>query len=153
VDGSNVDDADDFRPGAKAGAELGARSPLRDAGLTKAEIREISRELGLPTWDKPSFACLASRFPYGARITRESLVRVGEAEELLRELGLRQFRVRHHGDTARIEVEVEDLGVVTQPENRARILRELHRLGYLYVTLDLDGYRSGSMNAPLVLRK
>jgi uncharacterized protein len=149
ADGANVDDRDDFRPGARAAAELGVRSPLREAGLTKAEIREISRELGLPTWDKPSFACLASRFPYGSEITRDRLTQVAEAERLLRALGLRQFRVRHHGDVARIEVDPADFAVLTADENRARITEELHRLGFLYVTLDLDGYRTGSMNAPL----
>jgi uncharacterized protein len=149
ADGANVDDSDDFRPGAKAAAELGVRSPLREVGLTKAEIREISRELELPTWDKPSFACLASRFPYGSQITRDRLTQVAEAERLLRALGLRQFRVRHHGDVARIEVEPADFALLTAGENRARITEELHRLGFLYVTLDLDGYRTGSMNAPL----
>jgi uncharacterized protein len=152
ADGANVDDSDDFRPGARAAAELGVRSPLREVGLTKADIREISRELGLPTWDKPSFACLASRFPYGSQITRDRLTQVGEAERLLRALGLRQFRVRHHGDVARIEVEPADFAVLTAGENRARITEELHRLGFLYVTLDLDGYRTGSMNAPLAAK-
>lgn len=152
ADGANVDDSDDFRPGAKAAAELGVRSPLREVGLTKAEIREISRELGLPTWDKPSFACLASRFPYGSQITRDRLTQVAEAERLLRALGLRQFRVRHHGDVARIEVDPADFAVLTADENRARITEELHRLGFLYVTLDLDGYRTGSMNAPLAAK-
>lgn len=146
VDGANVDDTSDFRPGARAGAELGVRSPLREAGLTKAEIRELSREYGLPTWDKPSFACLASRFPYGDRITREELAKVAAAEEVLRGLGLRQFRVRNHGTVARIEVEAEDLPRLVAPERRARIARKLHELGYTYVTLDLDGYRTGSMN-------
>lgn len=149
ADGANVDDASDFRPGARAAAELGVRSPLREAGLTKQEIREISRELGLSTWDKPSFACLASRFPYGDRITRQELLKVRAAEQVLRDLGLRQFRVRNHGQMARIEVEPSDIALVIQPENRTRIAEEFHRLGYLYVTLDLEGYRTGSMNAPL----
>jgi uncharacterized protein len=149
ADGANLDDRDDFRPGARAAAELGVRSPLREVGLTKAEIREISRELGLPTWDKPSFACLASRFPYGSEITRDRLTQVAEAERLLRALGLRQLRVRHHGDVARIEVDPADFAVLIASESRARITEELHRLGFLYVTLDLDGYRTGSMNAPL----
>jgi uncharacterized protein len=149
VDGANVDDVGDFRPGSRAAAELGVRSPLREAGLTKEEIRELSRELGLPTWDKPSFACLASRFPYGDRITREELVKVRAAEQVLRELGLRQFRVRHHGETARLEVEPEEIARLAAPELRAHLVAELQRLGYLYVTLDLQGYRTGSMNAPL----
>lgn len=149
ADGSNVDDVDDFRPGMKAAAELGVRSPLREAGLTKSDIRAISRSLGLPTWDKPSFACLASRFPYGHRITREKLSRVARAEQLLRDLGFRQLRVRHHGDIARIEVPEEDLARVFEGENRQRIISGLRAQGYLYVTLDLEGYRTGSMNKPL----
>lgn len=149
ADGSNVDDTGDFRPGMKAAAELGVRSPLREVGLTKAEVRELSRELGLPTWDKPSFACLASRFPYGDRITPEALHQVAAAESLLRELGVRQVRVRHHGQLARIEVEPEALPTLVAPEHRARIAEGFRRLGYLYVTLDLEGYRTGSMNAPL----
>ena len=104
VDGSNLDDRSDYRPGRQAMAELGVRSPLEEAGFTKADIRELSRELGLPTWDKPAFACLSSRFPYGTEITREKVSQVGRAEESLRELGLRVLRVRHHGDVARIEL-------------------------------------------------
>ncbi len=149
ADGSNVDDTGDYRPGMRAAAELGIRSPLREAGFTKADVRELSKELGLPTWDKPSFACLASRFPYGERITPENLGRVGAAEQVLRELGFRQVRVRHHGDSARIEVGPEDLGRAIEPEHRERIVSELTKLGYLYVTLDLEGYRTGSMNKPL----
>lgn len=149
ADGSNVDDTGDYRPGMRAASELGVRSPLREAGFTKADIRELSRELGLPTWDKPSFACLASRFPYGERITRESLGRVGAAEQVLHDLGIRQVRVRHHGDIARIEVGLDDLTKLIQPGSRERIVSELRKLGYLYVTLDLEGYRTGSMNKPL----
>jgi len=149
ADGSNVDDAGDYRPGTKAAAQLGVRHPLREAGLTKADVRELSRELGLPTWDKPSFACLASRFPYGDSITREGLKQVAAAEQLLRDLGFRQLRVRHHGETARIEVGLQHLGAVVQPETRERIVSEFRKLGYLYVTLDLEGYRTGSMNKPL----
>jgi uncharacterized protein len=149
ADGSNLDDTSDYRPGAKAAAALGVRSPLREAGLTKEDVRELSRELGLPTWDKPSFACLASRFPYGDRITEEALRRVGAAEQVLRGLGLRQLRVRHHGDIARIEVPLSDLPVVTSPENRARVASEFRKLGYTYVTVDLEGYRTGSMNEVL----
>lgn len=149
ADGSNVDDMGDYRPGMKAAKELGVISPLREAGLTKDEIREISKELGLPTWDKPSFACLASRFPYGDRITMEKLTQVAAAEQVLRGLGLGQLRVRHHGQTARIEVEPEGFETVIRSDNRARIVEEFHKIGYLYVTLDLDGYRTGSMNEPL----
>ncbi len=153
ADGSNVDDTGDYRPGMRAASELGIRSPLREAGLTKSEIRELSRELGLPTWDKPSFACLASRFPYGTQITRERLGQVGAAEQALRQMGFRQVRVRHHGDTARIEVGVEDLARLIEPEVRERIVAELQGLGYLYITLDLEGYRTGSMNKPLARRE
>lgn len=149
ADGSNVDDLGDYRPGMKAAEELGVICPLRDAGLTKDEIREISKELGLPTWDKPSFACLASRFPYGDEITMEKLTQVAAAEQVLRGLGLGQLRVRHHGQTARIEVDAEGFEAVIRSDNRARIVEELHKIGYLYVTLDLDGYRTGSMNEPL----
>lgn len=149
ADGTNADDTADFRPGARAAAELGVRSPLRDAGLTKSEIRELSKELGLPTWDKPSFACLASRFPYGDRITREELAKVRAAEQVLRDLGLRQFRVRNHGKVARIEVEADQILWLARPDRRERVVAEFQRLGYLYVTLDLEGYRMGSMNAPL----
>lgn len=153
ADGSNVDDTGDYRPGMRAASELGIRSPLREAGFTKAEVRELSRELGLPTWDKPSFACLASRFPYGTQITRERLGQVGAAEQALRQMGFRQVRVRHHGDTARIEVGIEDLARLVEPETRERIVAELLGLGYLYVTLDLEGYRTGSMNKPLARRE
>jgi len=149
ADGSNVDDLGDYRPGMKAAEELGVICPLRDAGLTKDDIREISKELGLPTWDKPSFACLASRFPYGDEITMEKLTQVAAAEQVLRGLGLGQLRVRHHGQTARIEVDAEGFEAVIRSDNRARIIEELHKIGYLYVTLDLDGYRTGSMNEPL----
>lgn len=149
ADGSNADDTSDYRPGMKAAREVGVRSPLREAELSKSEIREISKEMGLPTWNKPSLACLASRFPYGDRITREKLKQVHAAEQALRDLGLRQVRVRHYGQTARIEVEEDALPVLVDPKYRRRIVEEFRRLGYLYVTLDLEGYRSGSMNAPL----
>lgn len=149
VEGSNADDADDFRPGLRAGAELGVRSPLREVGLTKEEVREISRALGLPTWDKPSFACLASRIPYGDQITAGKLRQIGGAEQVLRELGFRQFRVRHHGPVARIEVSPDELPKAVSPGTRPRIVEALRALGYLYITLDLQGYRTGSMNEPL----
>jgi len=149
LDGSNFDDRGDYRPGSKAGRELGVRSPLRDAGLTKEEIRRLSREMGLPTWDKPSLACLASRFPYYTAIDRRALLRVGRAEDIVRELGIKQVRVRHHGEIARIEVDSEEFGRLMTSKARAKIIDGLKRLGYAYVTLDLEGYRTGSLNEPL----
>ncbi len=127
VDGANVDDTGDYRPGARASAELGVRSPLREVGLSKAEIREASREYGLPTWDKPSYACLATRFPYGDRITAAALRQVKAAEQVLRDLGFRQFRVRHHGATARIEVEPDELPKLVQPRRTRGNDREIPR--------------------------
>lgn len=147
LDGSNFDDLDDYRPGMQAVEELDVRSPLKEAELTKADIRELSKRMGLPTWDKPSFACLASRFPYGNGITREKLTAVGEAEIFLRELGIRQLRVRHHDKIARIEVAEDDMGILLQ--NRKQVLNKLKELGYIYVTMDLQGYRTGSMNEVL----
>lgn len=153
LDGSNADDRRDYRPGAQAGRELGIRSPLQEAGLTKAEIRLLSRTLGLPTWDKPSMACLASRFPYYVRIEGPALTMVGRAEDILRGLGLTQIRVRHHGDTARIEIKPEEFPKVLVGTGRARLVQRLKKLGYSYVTLDLEGYRMGSLNEPLKSRK
>ena len=150
VEGSNLDDESDFRPGLRAVENLGVHSPLREARLTKSDVRALSRRLGLPTHDKPSFACLASRIPYGERITEEKLSRVEKAEALLRGMGLRQFRVRSHDGIARIEVgEEEDMPALLATETRARISMELKKLGFHYVTLDLEGYRSGSMNEVL----
>lgn len=149
LDGANVDDKGDFRPGARAGRELGVRSPLQEAGFTKEEIRQASRAMGLPTWNKPSFACLSSRFPYGQEISREGVSRVGAAEQFLRDLGLRQVRVRHYGDTARIEVPQADIARLSQEETRRRIVARFKELGYIYITLDLEGYRTGSMNEVL----
>jgi uncharacterized protein len=153
LDGSNFDDRSDYRPGAKAGKEMGIRSPLREACLTKAEIRRLSRFLGLSTWDKPSLACLASRFPYYTRVEAESLIRVGRAEDFLRRFGLSQVRVRHHGETARIEVPPAEFKKLTAGKARAEVARRLKKLGYTYVTLDLDGYRTGSLNEPLRARR
>lgn len=150
AEGSNVDDLGDYRPGLAAIKELGAISPLREAGLTKPEIRSLSREMGLSTWEKPSFACLASRFVYGEKITPEKLVMVEQAEEILREMGLTQYRVRIHGNLARIEADPADFGILLMEENRARILREFERAGFVYVALDLRGYRTGSMNEALL---
>ena len=151
AEGSNVDDLGDYRPGLQAIAELGVKSPLRAAGLTKAEIRELSRELGLPTWEKPSFACLASRFVYGEEITREKLSMVEAAEEFLRGLGLRQLRVRVHGMLARIEAEPAEIARLAAPELREKISVHFRALGFQYVALDLEGYRTGKMNRALQL--
>ena len=147
ADGCNLDDLGDHRPGRVAAKEHRVRSPLMEAELTKAEIRELSKERGLPTWDKPAMACLSSRIPYGTPVTVEALDQVGAAEAFLRSLGMRQLRVRHHGDVARIEVEPQDVARVV--EVRDRIVRRLKNLGYKYVTLDLAGFRSGSMNEVL----
>jgi uncharacterized protein len=147
VDGTNAEDAGDHRPGRRAARELGVRSPLEEVGLTKAEIRQLARERGLPNWDAPSDACLASRIPYGTPITADRLSRIGQAEGVLRELGLGQLRVRDHGEIARVELEPEDLAVALT--HRQRIAEALRSLGYAYVTLDLQGFRSGSMNEVL----
>lgn len=148
-EGSNMDDLGDYRPGLKALAELDVHSPLRVAQLTKAEIRFLSHELQLPTWNKPSFACLASRFVYGERITAEKLTAVDKAEQLLWELGFKQFRVRVHGNLARIEVLPEQLAEALSEPKRSEIHSRLHEFGFAYVTLDLLGYRTGSMNETL----
>lgn len=152
ADGTNLDDVGDFRPGMKAAEELGVRSPLKEAGLTKQDIRELSRELGLSTWDKPSYACLASRFPYGDKIVPEGLRMVAEAEDYLHDLGFRQLRVRHHGNLARIEVPKGEVGRFREEGLRAEVVEKLKSIGYTYVTLDLQGYRSGSMNETLDAR-
>ena len=147
VDGSNVDDLGDHRPGQRAASERGVVSPLTEAGLTKADIRAASHQLGLPTWDRPSQACLASRFPYGERLTAEGLAGVGRAEEYLRGLGLRQVRVRRHAGLARIEAEPQDFPAILS--RRTEIYTSLQALGFAYVSLDLLGFRSGSMNEVL----
>lgn len=144
IDGSNYDDSVDYRPGRKAALERGVKSPLYEAGLTKKEIRLLSKKMGLRTWNKPSFACLSSRIPYNERITIEKLRQIEEAEDLLRGLGLSQFRVRHHNEIARIEVMPEEFLQIL--DNRAVIIERLKALGFLYITLDLTGYRTGSMN-------
>lgn len=146
VEGANVDDAGEHRPGLVALRELSVASPLRDVGLTKREIRQLSRELGLPTWDKRSCACLATRFPYGETLDEEKLDRVDRAEQSLLDMGLRQARARVHGDVVRIEVSPEDMHRVMEDETRRAICRELKALGCTYVTLDLEGYRTGSMD-------
>ena len=147
VDGNNLDDLGDHRPGMRAARELGVRSPLKEAGLTKADIRALSRKLGLPTWNKPSGACLASRLPYGTPITSARLKQIEDAERFIRSLGISQLRVRLHGDVARIEAEAKDLPTLL--ENRSAIVNELRGLGFSYVTADLEGYRTGSMNETL----
>jgi len=149
VDGCNMDDLGDHRPGRVAAAENGVRSPLIEAELTKDEIRELSHARGLPTWDKPAMACLSSRIPYGTPVTIEALDRIEEAEAFLRSLGLRQLRVRHHNDVARIEVEASDMAGLV--EHRDAVVERLKELGYKYVTLDLSGFRSGSLNDVLTL--
>ncbi|MSQ23261.1 MAG: ATP-dependent sacrificial sulfur transferase LarE [Chloroflexi bacterium] len=152
ADGFNADDREDFRPGAKAARERGVRSPLLEVGLTKPEIRALSREMNLPTWDKPAMACLSSRVPYGERITFEKLERIDRAEQLLRELGYRQVRVRHHEDVARIELPQEDILRFAAEGLAQPVSRRLKELGFRYVALDLDGYRSGSLNEVLKIR-
>jgi uncharacterized protein len=147
IEGANLDDTSDFRPGMKAVEEMGVKSPLMDAKLTKAEIRELSKQLDLPTWDKPSAACLASRFPYGTEITRDKLSLVGEAEAFLKSFGIVQLRVRHHDQIARIEVSENDMEILLQ--NREQIIKKIKELGFKYVTMDLQGYRTGSMNEVL----
>lgn len=147
VDGANADDAGDYRPGLRAGKEMGIKSPLLEAGLTKEEIRALSRELGLPTADKPANPCLASRFPYGTTITREGLKQVAEAEKALQEMGFTVVRVRHHANLARIEVSPGSMPAVL--EKSRSIVQKLREIGYAYVTLDLQGYRTGSMNETL----
>lgn len=149
ADGSNADDARDIRPGMRALAELDVRSPLKEAGLTKSEIRRFSREMGLPTWDRPAMACLASRIPYGVRITPELLKRVAEAERLLHRLGFNQVRVRDHGDVARIEVPSDRMHAFQDRDMIDLLVLKLKTLGYKYVALDLEGYRTGSLNEAL----
>jgi len=141
VDGTNHDDQGDFRPGRKAAAELGIRSPLLEVGLTKAEICALSRSLGLPNWDKPASPCLATRLPHGTLITLDLLALIAKAEQSMAKLGLSQFRVRHHGPIARIEASPEDMALFADEKTRLRAVAELHDLGYTYVTVDLAGYR------------
>jgi uncharacterized protein len=147
VDGGNVDDLGDYRPGQKAARERGVRSPLQEVGLTKAEIRALAREHGLPNWDQPSAACLASRIPYGTPVTVEALGQIERSEACLHQLGFRQVRVRHHGEIARLEVPAAEL--VRAVTARAQIVTALQENGFTYVTLDLAGFRSGSMNLML----
>ncbi|MFT3869158.1 MAG: ATP-dependent sacrificial sulfur transferase LarE [Nibricoccus sp.] len=149
LDGSNLDDESDYRPGLTALSELGVCSPLREAGLHKADIRALSRELGLPTWDKPAAACLGSRVPYGERITLEKLTAIDRAEQILRSHGFRQCRVRHHGDIARIEVAPGERSGFFDTCTLDAVSREIKAVGFRYVTLELEGYQTGSLNRVL----
>lgn len=153
ADGSNVDDTGDYRPGMRAMKELGIVSPLKESGLTKNDIRALSKEADLPTWDKPAAACLASRFVYGEKITTEGLIRVANAEKFIRDMGFRGIRVRVHGDIARIEAAPDDIELLTYGRTRKEISDELKRLGFKYVTIDIDGYRTGSMNEVLNIKE
>ncbi len=153
VYGANVDDLGDHRPGMQSARQRGVRAPMIDAGLTKAEIRELSRALGLPTWDKPSFACLSSRFQYGDPITADKLRQIDAAEAFMKELGFRQFRVRHHDRLARIELPHDELARLWDEDRHARIVKRFRELGYVYITLDLAGFQSGSANLLLKLTR
>jgi uncharacterized protein len=146
MDASNADDTGDYRPGLKALKELGIRSPLMEAGLTKDEIRELSKVRNLPSWDKPAMACLATRIPYGEKITKEKLRQIDKAEEFLRSLGYDNCRVRHHGKLARIEVSPKRLEQLMKPGQRRQVTEHLKGLGFKYITLDMQGYRMGSLN-------
>ncbi len=153
TNGTNVDDLGDFRPGLNAAKQYGVRSPLVDADLTKAEIRELSKGMGLPTWDKPAQACLSSRIPYGNMVTVEALTRIAKAEEYLHGLGIKQLRVRHHDTVARIEVEPQDFLTLSDEVTREQVVKKFKDIGYSYVTLDLQGFRSGSLNEVLAALK
>ncbi|MCA9734653.1 MAG: ATP-dependent sacrificial sulfur transferase LarE [Deferribacteres bacterium] len=149
LDGTNADDLGDYRPGLRANAEQRVISPLKEAGFTKNDIREAAKYLGLPNWNKPAMPCLSSRFPYGQPIELKSLTKVEKAEMFLRDMGFRHCRVRHYDKTAKIEVPVEDLEKLIAVENRHRITRRFREIGYVYVTLDMDGFASGNMNKVL----
>ena len=149
LDGSNYNDLRSFRPGKKALKELGIRSPLAEVGLGKKEIRKISKELGLSTWNRPSQTCLVTRIPYGERITRKRLERIEQGEEFLKSLGLKEIRLRDYGNMARIEVNPKEIRILVKENIRKRIINRLKRLGYTYISLDLEGYRSGSMDEAL----
>lgn len=150
MDGSTIDDLADYRPGMKAAREHNVRSPLIEAGLSKPKIRELSRHLNLSTWNKPSSPCLATRFPYGHRITKDALQRVAKAEDCLKSIGFETVRVRDHGHLARIEVPEDSLARLGSPHTRKHVVEVLKTLGYNCISLDLEGYRSGSMNIPIL---
>jgi len=152
ADGSNADDRGDYRPGRQAAREYGVRSPLDEAQLSKDEIRMLSRQAGLPTWDVPASACLSSRIPYGSEVTEEKLQTIEQAERVLRELGFRVFRVRHHDALARLEIAKDEMARAFEPAINATLIRELKAVGYQHVTIDLQGYRLGSLNEALLLR-
>ena len=152
VDGNNADDRGDYRPGRQAAREFGVRSPLDEVDLAKDEIRTLSREAGLPTWDEPASACLSSRIPYHTEVTDEKLRTIERAEQALAAMGFRVCRVRHHDELARVEIGRDELARALDPETRTAIVRELKAIGYRYVTLDLQGYRTGSLNEGLLLR-
>ena len=152
VYGMNRDDRGDWRPGQRAARERGVRAPLDEAGMGKAEIRAVARHLGLPVWDKPAMACYSSRIPYGTPVTVEALSRIGRAERALRKLGFRQVRVRHHDTVARIEVGPAELPMLLESELRERVVADVRAAGYTFVTLDLQGYRTGSLNEALLRR-
>ncbi|CAH2213672.1 ATP-dependent sacrificial sulfur transferase LarE [Tepidibacter aestuarii] len=149
ADGSNIDDLSDFRPGMKALKELGIISPLKEAGLTKQDIRDLSKMLNIPTWNKPSFACLASRIPYNHKITPKKLNMIEKSEEYISQLGFKQFRVRHHGEIARIELKQDEILNFLESGSSNKVCEYLKSLGFNYVTIDLLGYRTGSMNEVL----
>lgn len=149
LDGSNCDDMNDWRPGRKAALDHDVRSPLIEAGLNKKEIREISAELKIPLWDRPSSPCLASRFPYGEEITSTALKQVSEAEGFLRSFGFIEFRVRHHGNMARIELKEDDMEKLLSPQVRKAVTEKFKTLGYRFIALDIEGFRSGRMNEAL----
>lgn len=153
VDGNNADDRGDYRPGRQAAREFGVRSPLDEVGLHKDEIRELSRLAGLPSWDEPASACLSSRIPYHSEVTVEKLRTIEDAERAIGQLGFRQYRVRHHDETARIEIARSEMPRALEPAIADEMVRALRALGYRYVTLDLQGYRTGSLNEGLVLRQ
>jgi uncharacterized protein len=150
ADGLNLDDLRDYRPGIKAASEMRVRHPLVEAELSKAEIRELSRRLDLPTWDRPASPCLSSRFPYGTEITLEGLSKVERGEQLLHSLGFKVARVRYHGEIARLEVEADDVARLLEPHTRDFVDRELKKLGFRFVTVDLKGFRSGSLNKGII---
>ena len=153
ANGTNMDDLGDFRPGLNAARQYGVRSPMVEAELTKAEIRNLSKDMDLPTWDKPAQACLSSRIPYGTPVSVEALTRIAQAEEFLHDLGIKQLRVRHHDTIARIEVEPQDFLTLIDEDIHQRVVEKFKSIGYSYVTLDLEGFRSGSLNEVLAALK
>jgi pyridinium-3,5-biscarboxylic acid mononucleotide sulfurtransferase len=153
ADGSNKDDLADYRPGRQACQEMKVRSPLLEAGITKAEIRQLSKAAGLPTWDKPASPCLASRIPYGTPVSPDILIKIAEGENYLHSLGIRQLRLRHHGDTARIEIDPQYMPLIIGEDVRTKLIEKFRSLSYQYITLDLSGYRTGSLNEKLIQNK